>query len=328
MSTTELQRYYHYGLLLPYEHAENKDDEWATSNQVRERGYLLVKVLSRNLFVVQSVGTGKLLAMKIMQPKLKPESWGYLNEIPEDLRISTAENAICRLPSPRQSEPKGPRRIHFAETVAWKRHEGDIYSIQTIHQMGMILNYLCMAHMPPDPLGIQNPYMICPIGDVNDSIPADEAQYSDDLIRFLENFYDPDWDLDNKSISKDNYEDADGDEVPIWTGVQSPEWVRDVMLPLVRAKVQEYKDTARRTPGYYDMLDVSWTKPSNLMPFNYFFSNEGNQWEINEDYDKKLGETWQETIGKRQIYQLLYHVPSAMVEVPVIRDDDPPDESP
>lgn len=134
------------------------------------------------------------------------------------------------------------------------------------HQMGTVLQLLCMAHIEPDALNTENPHWITPIAGINGTLPDNAVPYTDELIEFLGNFCFPHCDDKTTTITGE-YTDGDGNQVPLTEGVKSPEWVRDTMLPHARRKIQEYKDNAANERGYYDQLDVSASKPWRCMPF-------------------------------------------------------------
>lgn len=100
---------------------------------------------------------------------------------------------------------------------------------------------------------------------VNDYLAHDDTPYSDDLINVLENFYYTG--SDQCSDIEATHVDPNGEEVPNWTDLPTPEWIRDEMLPFVQNKVRLYRGITKPPPGYYDQLDVSWTKPDSVMPF-------------------------------------------------------------
>lgn len=56
------------------------------------------------------------------------------------------------------------------------------------------------------------------------------------------------------------------------TTFPSPEDLRDTLLPQAQARVVGFRRPANRPAGYYDNIDVSWTKPEELMPFCYQMS--------------------------------------------------------
>ncbi|RYO81246.1 hypothetical protein DL764_009792 [Monosporascus ibericus] len=119
---------------------------------------------------------------------------------------------------------------------------------------------------------------------VNDYLDAADTRYSNQLIAILEEF-----ERLNCKTQKDVM-------------------VANVLLPLAKQKVREYrKPRAGYPPEYYRRLDVSWTKLANLMPFMYDFdtappedfaseeeSSEGDDEERGDDEESEEEEAHEE----------------------------------
>lgn len=84
--------------------------------------------------------------------------------------------------------------------------------------------------------------------------------YSDELITMLQRFEFRD--METTPSIRDL-----GDELD--TAFPSPEEVRDTLLPQAQARVAGYLNPAGKPDGYFDGIDVSWTRPEELMPFSY-----------------------------------------------------------
>ncbi|KAI1390642.1 uncharacterized protein F4822DRAFT_441939 [Hypoxylon trugodes] len=68
--------------------------------------------------------------------------------------------------------------------------------------------------------------------------------------------------------------DRDNMAVPVQDYIPSPDWVADHLLPLARRHVRLWRGNMehQRLPrNYYNDLDVSWTKPEQVMPYVYEF---------------------------------------------------------
>lgn len=140
-----------------------------------------------------------------------------------------------------------------ADTEGFLAHWEDIYSV------GEMLRIMVMAHIPHSS-ETWNDNMRPNCGRVEDANGMPGAPpYSDELIELLQRFEFPNH--ENDSV-------RDLGEA-IHTTFPSPEDVRDTLLPQAQARVAGYRRPADRPAGYYDSMDVSWTRPAQLMPFNY-----------------------------------------------------------
>ncbi|XXG96225.1 hypothetical protein Hte_002506 [Hypoxylon texense] len=143
--------------------------------------------------------------------------------------------------------------------------------------MGKSLQELAQAHLDPDvgSTGIRfRPYSV-PIDTVNDYLIHNETPYTDDLIELLEEFYFTGCEQDLANV-EETHVGPNGQEIENWQDLPTPVYIRDTMLPRIRTKVREYRfaGVAGGPPeGYFDALDVSWTKPQVFMPYVYKFPN-------------------------------------------------------
>ncbi|KAI1660020.1 hypothetical protein F4813DRAFT_401031 [Daldinia decipiens] len=134
--------------------------------------------------------------------------------------------------------------------------------------MGETLRLMVQAHIPlaEDENEIDRPNQI-PVNTVNNRIAPPDTPYSEELIELLEHFEFPNSE-DLVPISE-TIQDEDGNTVPLSDYLPTAEWIVDTMLPLARRKVRRYRGIGRKPVGYFDALDVSWTKPERIMPFSY-----------------------------------------------------------
>ena len=147
----------------------------------------------------------------------------------------------------------------------------EIHEWEDIYWLGHNLRQLCQTHIPSG--GILD---ACkpegnPMGGVNGRMGAGHTPYSNDLIQLLQNFEWPGCTVDDDATGTQT--GADGLQHENWEWQPNAVWVRDTLLPLAQQKTAEYRNPPRaaRVPGYYTRLDVSWTKPEELMPFEYDF---------------------------------------------------------
>ncbi|KAF3055819.1 hypothetical protein GL218_07003 [Daldinia childiae] len=102
---------------------------------------------------------------------------------------------------------------------------------------------------------------------VNDHIVAPYERYSDELIEMLSCFEYPGSQYAASII--DNTQDEDGNDVPLSSFLPSADWIVNTLLPLARRKVRRYRGVVNPPRGYFDALDVSWTRPKKLMPYEH-----------------------------------------------------------
>lgn len=124
---------------------------------------------------------------------------------------------------------------------------------------GFVLRYLCQAHLSHKDWMARgaNTTRMANVNALDGSAP----DFSDELINFLVNFeY-------NGMEDGTNIRDlAD----PLNELAANPRWIVDTMYPAARARVAAYRNPPEGRPaGYFDGLDISWTRPRPLMPFVY-----------------------------------------------------------
>lgn len=131
---------------------------------------------------------------------------------------------------------------------------------EDIYSTGELLRTMSMAHIPTvRPLDIKPGFKR--VRDVNQDPGA--PPYSDDLVELLERF---EWPNQETKMVRDLGEAVD-------TTFPSSEELRDSLLPLARERVARFRRPARRPEGYYDDMDVSWTRPALPTPFSYIMEH-------------------------------------------------------
>ncbi|RYP33487.1 hypothetical protein DL767_004765 [Monosporascus sp. MG133] len=193
--------------------------------------------------------------------------------------------------------------------IFWDKNEADEW--EDIYMMGKILRQLCQTHIPipidDDDLNDWGDRPECVrMATVNDYLDAADTRYSNQLIAILEEFEWPN--CETQSDVMGTQVRPSGRVVPNHACTPDADWVADVLLPLAKQKVREYrKPRAGYPPEYYRRLDVSWTKPANLMPFVYDFdpaapedfasegeSSEGDDEERGDDEESEEEEVHEE----------------------------------
>ncbi|KAI0117144.1 hypothetical protein F4814DRAFT_459363 [Daldinia grandis] len=134
--------------------------------------------------------------------------------------------------------------------------------------MGEILRRMVQTHIPYDAgeSDLDRPNGR-PMSTINNHIAAPYTPYSDELLDMLANFEIPGG--ENGALITETIEDGDGNDVPLSDYVPEIEWLVETMLPLARRKVRRYRGIRNRPAGYFDALDVSWTRPKRFMPYEY-----------------------------------------------------------
>lgn len=143
-------------------------------------------------------------------------------------------------------EPDGDRPDDVGFLAEWE----DIFSV------GELLRQMVMTHIPDSGAWDLKPNC----GRVQDANQQRNAPpYSRELIDLLKLFEYPN--QENMMVR-----DLRG---AVDTTFPSPEDLRDTLLPQAQARVAALRRPADRPAGYFDGIDVSWTKPEQLMPFSY-----------------------------------------------------------
>lgn len=135
---------------------------------------------------------------------------------------------------------------------------------EDIYLMGSILRDMMMAFAPYDPAYPDDNELTRPesrfVADVN--AIQQPPPYSADLISLLQEF---EWEGQERGATVRNLPDL-ANQFP------TSDRIVDTLLPLAQRKAREFRTKpwgAEASRGYYDRLDVSWTRPMGLMPFLY-----------------------------------------------------------
>lgn len=131
---------------------------------------------------------------------------------------------------------------------------------EDIYSTGEMLRNMSMTHIPSGAF-LDNRPNNKRVRDVNQEATA--PPYTDDLVELLERF---EWPNQETKMVRDLGEAVD-------TTFPSPEELRDILLPSVRRRVARLRRPARRPTGYYDDMDVSWTRPRLPTPFSYIMEH-------------------------------------------------------
>ncbi|KAI0910345.1 hypothetical protein F4823DRAFT_561977 [Ustulina deusta] len=134
--------YRHRGVLIPF---NNRDDnnQWSSDSRIQEEGFIFVDCLSPNVFVVQSVQTGRIFINKVMRADNREDpdlDCRRPDEQAEELRISTAPQAEYRLPGARRVG-RIPR-TYFSELALWQDIGNGTYSLYFDYYNGGTLGQL------------------------------------------------------------------------------------------------------------------------------------------------------------------------------------------
>ncbi|KAI0487222.1 hypothetical protein F4859DRAFT_509796 [Xylaria cf. heliscus] len=107
------------------------------------------------------------------------------------------------------------------------------------------------------------------VGTVNQDLRENERPYSDDLIEMLEHFEYPNCDTEH-DIRDSQLDPVSGLQEPNYSGIPNMRRVVDEFLPIIRDRVQRYRNPAGGIPDrWWRQLDVSWTKPDPFMPYEW-----------------------------------------------------------
>lgn len=134
--------------------------------------------------------------------------------------------------------------------------EGFLAEWEDIFAVGELLRTMIMTHLQVPEESLDRPGNRR-ARDVNQAPTA--PPYSDELIELLERFEFP----DQHRLSVRSLRDA------VDTTFPSPEDLRDNLLPQAQRRVAAFRNPAVKPAGYFDSMDMSWTKRAQLMPFNY-----------------------------------------------------------
>ncbi|KAI1144450.1 hypothetical protein F5Y05DRAFT_418458 [Hypoxylon sp. FL0543] len=155
---------------------------------------------------------------------------------------------------------------------------GGVYNSSVVHfwedifRVGETLRKMCQTHIPTAAFRYWNDSRDSneiAMNTVNGLLGPNERPYSPELIRMLQQFEFPGG--TTGALITDTWIDNAGRTRMNWERMRAnPAWVRDTMVPLARRKVRAYRGHVIPR-GYWRQLDVSWTRPSRLMPFEYRF---------------------------------------------------------
>jgi hypothetical protein len=149
-----------------------------------------------------------------------------------------------------------PVSAYGAPVEASNDNEGSLEEWEDIFSVGELLREMSMTHIPHTGFSDLRPADRW-VQDVNQQGTA--PPYSAELIELLQRFEYPDM----MRLMVRDLLDAVHPTFP------SPEDLRDILLPQAQTQVAGFRKPANRPAGYYNNIDVSWTKPEQLMPFSY-----------------------------------------------------------
>ena len=153
---------------------------------------------------------------------------------------------LQKLPDNAESMPPGQPN---AQLVEWE----DVYTV------GKILRDLCMTHIPYVNNGLDRRPDDLTLLDMMDR--NDAPEYTVELRELLEKF---EWPGMDKGTDINEFQD------PKVHTVADADWILSMLLPAAQRRVAQYRRRGGRLPrGYFDAMDVSWTKPQTTMPFVY-----------------------------------------------------------
>ena len=131
---------------------------------------------------------------------------------------------------------------------------------------GCTLRRLCQAYLSYDEGGVGSTDWLSRrpdnirMADLN-ARDVSAPDFSDQLVDLFGKF---EWEFMETGTDIDELND------PLGEIVATSRWMVDTLYPAARARVAAYRNPpAGRPPGYFDGLDISWTRPETLMPFVY-----------------------------------------------------------
>lgn len=149
------------------------------------------------------------------------------------------------------------------------REDTELRLWEDTYGIGNTLRRLCQAHLryedgDVDVLGTAdwqdrrpNNIRMADLNALDGSVP----DFSGQLVDLLGNF---EWDDMETGTDIHDLED------PLVDVTADSRWMVDTLYPAARDRVAAYRNPiAGRPAGYFDGLDVSWTKPDPVMPFVY-----------------------------------------------------------
>lgn len=144
--------------------------------------------------------------------------------------------------------------------------ETELRTWEDTYGAGNILRRLCQAHLSYDEGSVgtadwltRRPDNIR-MADVN-ARDGSALNFSAQLVGLLGNF---EWEYMESGTELNELDD------PLSEVAATSRWMVDTLYPAARDRVAAYRNPAAgRQPGYFDVLDVSWTRPAPLVPFVY-----------------------------------------------------------
>ncbi|KAK6948185.1 hypothetical protein Daesc_009949 [Daldinia eschscholtzii] len=107
--------------------------------------------------------------------------------------------------------------------------------------------------------------MIYPVRTVNSYITPPDNPYSEELIEMLNCFEYPFY---NQLARPDDVRvDADGVSRFRYEWIPEFDEIEHIWLPIMRRRVKRYRGIVAIPDNYYETIDVSWSKPNHLMPY-------------------------------------------------------------
>ncbi|RWA12776.1 hypothetical protein EKO27_g2351, partial [Xylaria grammica] len=176
------------------------------------------------------------------------------------------------------------RRGHLQqveENVAWR----DTYAVFSV------VKKLCLCHVSyPDYDEMYAPENV-PCEEINTYLKEEDTRYSQDLFDLLESWEYPNCAQSDVGMTQKNDK---GEEIPNNSLIPGLDYLVRTVLPVARSKVRKYRRPGGDRPGnWYRQLDLSWTKPDRLMPYQWWPEEEirpanptGNDDESDDDLDE------------------------------------------
>ena len=121
-----------------------------------------------------------------------------------------------------------------------------------------MLRTLCTAHLPETVVRRPDPLQSLASLDASASGPLPYTERLLDLVAAFE------WDGIDQDLDICDVDD------PAAAMEATAQWCADTLYPAAREELEAWRNPpAGRPPGYFEALDVSWTKPQSRMPMSY-----------------------------------------------------------
>ncbi|KAJ2990930.1 hypothetical protein NUW58_g2716 [Xylaria curta] len=150
-----------------------------------------------------------------------------------------------------------PGRWSAATLESWH----DTYAIYCV------VKTLLLAHIPEETLRENNIPQGIPFDEINNWMHHDNNPYSDELINTISL-----WDYPNcETFLVDDFQmGLDGDPVLNYQLIPKFWEIETLLLPRMRIRAEAFRRPPSNVPSdYYRGIDVSWTKPARLMPYEW-----------------------------------------------------------